>query len=111
MALQILRIAALLFIGSIAVVFISLAVGHRIETSIITEYAQINDVVYTVRVRDLHTNTFTELAGKRCFPPLPLESEWLTLRQQYQPNYIQQIQVRSFDAENAMSLLQCPSHP
>lgn len=108
MALQVLRIAVLLFVGSIAVVLISLIIGQDIETSIVTEYTQINDVIYTVRVRDLHTDTFTDLAGKRCFPPLPLESEWLAHRQQYQPNYLQQIQVRSFDAEHAVSLLRCP---
>lgn len=103
-----LRVAIFFALTAAVFALIAISSGRQVETAIMTEYAQINDIIYTVRIRDLTTNTYTELAGTRCFPPLPLESEWLALRQQYQPNYVQQIQVRSFDAENALSLLRCP---
>lgn len=108
MALVALRTAVLLLIGSTLIIVFAVIVGRQIETSTVTEYMQINQTVYTTRIRDLHTNTSLDLAGKRCFAALPLEREWLAVRQQYQPNYMQQLEVRSFDVQDAVNRLRCP---
>lgn len=103
-----LRAATLLLIGSTIMIVFAVMVGRQIETSTVTDYTQINGTVYTIRIRDIRSTTSINLAGSRCFAAPPLDPEWTAVRQQYESNYMQQLEVRSFDAQDAVNRLRCP---
>jgi hypothetical protein len=105
-----LRIAAFLAITVTVFSLVAIGFGHQVDTSTLTVHEQINNHVYALYIRDLRTNVALRLSGTRCFEAPPIDPEWIALRQQYETNYVQIIQVRSFDTDDAVRRLQCPRH-
>jgi hypothetical protein len=49
-----------------------LLVGQRIQTEAVTDYLTYEDHAYTLMIRDSRRDLRLNLAGKRCFDPLPI---------------------------------------
>jgi hypothetical protein len=85
----------------------ALIIGRSRQGHIVTEMIRVNDRRYQWAVRDEEHQFSFQLAGKRCFEALPLDSEWNAVRQQYDPYYMQRLELVDSQSLDTVNRLRC----
>lgn len=101
-----LRLVGLLFVAAALMLMITLLVGQLVPSKVVIEYMRQDGVEYPVLMRD-HVFTL-QLAGTRCYLPVPAEPEWNVNRHQYEPNYYPETyQVTDLNPDAAVRQVHC----
>ena len=108
MASHTLRATALIFIACALLAAFALLVGYQTETTITTDYVWIDQRTYPLIIRDERRAFLIPLAGKRCFANLPINPEWIAVRQQYETSYASSFQIEDTQSSHAVARLRCP---
>jgi hypothetical protein len=103
----VLRLTAGVLLVNSCVVIVTLLLGQFIQVEAVTDYLLIDARSYAVGIRDPMHNVYLPLAGRGCFETLPLDSEWIAVRQQYNPGFVQRFQIWGVRLADVLNRLRC----
>jgi hypothetical protein len=87
----------------------ALLLGQLVQVEASTDYLLIDGRSYAIGIRDPMHNVYLPLAGRGCFESLPLDSEWIAVRRQYNSTSVQRFQIRRERVTDVLNRLRCAS--